>query len=96
MTLIFFFSESWDVAFYKSNKKGTPKGTPDEIFYYENMKKVDFFRMYWSFQTKIHIRVSPWMSPFYQFCKKQYLRFHWKKKINVISFLDKFLNQNEC
>ena len=44
MTLIFFSSESWDVAFYKSDKKGTPKGTPDEIFYYENMKKVDFFQ----------------------------------------------------
>ena len=90
--IIFFSSESWDVAFFKSDTQEAPRRPPEALFWYEILKISKIFKKIQKFQTKIELREASWRPPRYQIWKKQHLSFHWKKKIIPLSFFERNLS----
>ena len=89
--IIFFSSESWDVAFFKSATQEASRRLPETLFWYEILKFFKIFKKMQNFQTKIELREASWRPPGFQIWKKQHLSFHWKKKIITLSCLENIL-----
>ena len=79
MTLIFFSSDSWDVAFFKFDDGGTAGGLVEREFYFKVFRNSENFRLHVYIQTRIHALQVPPRSPRHQIWKKQHLSYHWKK-----------------
>ena len=60
--IIFFSSESWDVAFFKSATQEASRRLPETLFWYEILKFFKIFKKMQNFQIKIELREASWVS----------------------------------
>ena len=95
MILIFFSSESWDVALFKSDTGRTPGRTRNNLFWFEILKILIFFQNHDVVQNQnsekgVRLGVLPmWNS------KRVTPQLSLEKKINVVTFFDDFLSPSE-
>ena len=85
--ILIFFPVKAEMLLFPNPVSGGPRGdlaTQDLYISYDcEPKKIQFWKR---FQTKIYASQVPPRSPRHQIWKKQYLSFHWKKKIPIIFF----------
>ena len=85
--IIFFSSESWDVAFFKSATQEASRRLPETLFWYEILKFFKIFKKMQNFQTKIELREASWVSDL----EKATSQLSLEKKIITLSCLEKIL-----